>query len=83
MNIGTKKAPLLFYSYAREDKRHLASLRKNLALLKREGKISDWYDGEIRPGDPWNPAIREQLERARIILFLVSLNRSGGLRFAY
>lgn len=69
---STGLPPLIFYSYAREDSRHLRALRNSLSLLKREGKIADWYDRKILPGDSWQEAIERQLESARIILFLVS-----------
>jgi hypothetical protein len=65
-------APLLFYSYAHEDEAHLTRLRTHLALLAKENRISEWYDRKIRPGDEWDTSVREQLERARIILLLVS-----------
>jgi hypothetical protein len=66
------EAPLLFYSYAHEDEPHLARLRTHLTLLKRENKISEWYDRKISPGDEWDTTIKAQLERARVILLLVS-----------
>lgn len=69
---STEGAPLIFYSYAHEDGKHLKALRSSLSLLKREGKIADWHDREILPGDPWQGAIERRLESARIILFLVS-----------
>lgn len=72
MSADRARVPLLFYSYAHEDEKHLEALQKSLASLKREGKISDWYDRKIYPGDDWNQAITQQLERAQIILFLVS-----------
>jgi TIR domain len=72
VNTRLSTIPSLFCSYAHEDKRHLQALRKSLALLKRERKIADWYDGEILPGDEWRREIADRLESSRIILFLVS-----------
>ena len=72
MNDNLTDPPLLFYSYAHEDEAHLTTLRTHLALLRRDKKISEWYDRKIRPGDEWDPLIRDQLDRARIILLLVS-----------
>ena len=46
----------------------------HLALLKHENRISEWYDRKIRPGDEWDRSIKDELERARIILLLVSAN---------
>jgi hypothetical protein len=69
---STGVAPLIFYSYAHEDEKHLKALRNSFSLLKREGKIADWHDRAILPGDTWQQAIERRLESARIILFLVS-----------
>ena|ERR1700761_7052464 len=72
MSMDSPNKPLIFYSYAHEDEKHVLRLQKSLSLLKREGKVLDWYDGRINAGDNWNDAIRKQLENATIILFLVS-----------
>ena len=65
-------AVILFYSYAHEDARYLERLIRHLTPLKREGLIEDWYDRNIGAGDDWRTAIDENLEKADIILFLVS-----------
>jgi hypothetical protein len=54
---STGVAPLIFYSYAHEDEKHLKALRNSFSLLKREGKIADWHDRAILPGDTWQQAI--------------------------
>jgi hypothetical protein len=41
-------------------------------LLKRENRISEWFDRQIQAGDDWDLSIRGQLEHARIVLLLVS-----------
>jgi hypothetical protein len=72
MSNDCAEAPLLFYSYAHEDEGYLTRLRTHLTMLKRENRISEWYDRKIIPGDEWDLEIREQLERARVVLLLVS-----------
>ncbi len=62
----------VFYSYAHEDEDLREELDKHLALLKNEGVINPWHDRKIKPGDDWDREIRESLERAHIILLLVS-----------
>lgn len=62
----------VFYSYSRRDRRLLEGLRTQLALIKRDGVISDWHDGEIGSGTEWREAIRSALNRAHIILLLIS-----------
>jgi hypothetical protein len=44
----------------------------HLTALKRSGLIRDWYDHKIEPGSAWNVEIQEAMERAGIILLLVS-----------
>ena len=62
----------VFYSYAHEDEALRAELEKHLSLLRRQGVISGWHDRHIAPGTDWAYAIDEHLERASVILLLVS-----------
>src|SRR5437588_787902 len=62
----------LFYSYAHSDEPLCKELQKHLTALKRAGLISDWYDRKIEPGAEWAAQIQEAMERAGIILLLVS-----------
>lgn len=62
----------LFYSYAHSDESLCQELQKHLAALKRAGLIRDWSDRKIEPGDEWDAGIHAALERAGIILLLVS-----------
>lgn len=64
----------VFCSYSHEDKDYQDSLAKHLAALRRVGVIELWYDKEIRAGDKWSDEISESLEKADIILLLVSAN---------
>ena len=41
-------------------------------MLKRQGLLDVWHDRRIVVGDELDPAIRERLERAQIVLFLAS-----------
>ena len=62
----------IFCSYAHEDAGLQDQLRKHLGVLQE--LIESWYDRDIHPGDRWEDAISEQLERADIILLLVSVD---------
>ena len=62
----------LFYSYSHKDEGLRDELDAHLALLKRDGFISTWHDRKIRPGDEWDAEINDALNRADVILFLVS-----------
>ncbi len=62
----------VFYSYAHEDEKLRDELAKQLRLLRREGKITEWYDRDISEGEEWEHKIDTHLNTARIILLLVS-----------
>ena len=62
----------VFYSYSHKDERLRDVLATHLALLRRQGVISEWHDRRITPGDTWQQSIDENIDRADIILLLVS-----------
>lgn len=62
----------LFYSYAHCDEPLCQQLQKHLTALKRSGLITDWYDRKIEPGAEWAAEIQHAMERAGIILLLIS-----------
>lgn len=62
----------IFCSYAHKDEALRAELEAHLSSLKREGKIKHWHDRLIKPGENWKGKIDEHLERAHIILLLIS-----------
>jgi hypothetical protein len=62
----------LFYSYAHKDERLRDKLETHLKILERRGLIAPWHDRKILAGEQWAGEIDENLERADIILLLVS-----------
>ena len=62
----------LFYSYSHKDEALRKKLETHLSLLQSEGVISGWHDRRILAGTEWDRAISENLDRAGIILLLVS-----------
>lgn len=62
----------IFISYSQKDKAHLDELEKHLSVWKRNGLVSVWNDQQLIPGAQWDGKIKEELENADIILFLVS-----------
>src|ERR1051326_4292537 len=62
----------IFISYAHKDRRLRDELAAHLATLRNQHIISDWFDGDLIPGTPWQPHILHHLRTARIILLLVS-----------
>lgn len=72
---GTAEVPLkLFVSYAHEDESFRAALEKYLIVLKRQGTIEHWDDRKLTPGERWDQEINENLEKAHIIVLLVSID---------
>jgi hypothetical protein len=62
----------VFYSYAHEDEDLRTELNKHLILLQRQGVIVGWHDRRITAGTKWSGEIDAHLQRAQIILLLVS-----------
>ena len=62
----------LFYSYSHKDRHLRDSLEDHLAVLKRQGFLEGWHDRQILPGEDWKNQIDEHLERAEIVLLLIS-----------
>lgn len=66
------KSMYLFYSYSHKDARLCKELAAHLSLLKRQGIIQDWSDRDIDAGREWEHTIHGNLEKASIILLLIS-----------
>ncbi|MCI0691348.1 TIR domain-containing protein [candidate division KSB1 bacterium] len=62
----------LFISYTHKDERQRNELEIHLKLLQRQGLIETWHDRKIEAGEEWKRKIDNNLERADIILLLVS-----------
>src|ERR1700676_3417548 len=62
----------VFYAYSHKDESLRDELETHLSILKRRGIISCWYDRRISGGMEWDDKIDDYLNRADIILLLVS-----------
>jgi hypothetical protein len=62
----------VFFSYSHADEALRDELSKHLSLLERQGVIHKWHDRQIPPGSEWAQAIDDRLDRAQVILLLVS-----------
>jgi hypothetical protein len=62
----------LFFSYAHADEDLRDRLERHLAMLKRQGFIDVWHDRRIEAGEDFGAVIAAELERADLILLLVS-----------
>ncbi len=74
--IEAKKSPngatplKIFISYSKHDVHHKDTLLKHLSGLS--GKIITWNDQDLRGGEEWDETIKAQLNKADIVLYLVS-----------
>lgn len=62
----------LFFSYSHTDEDLRDRLETHLAMLKRQGVIEAWHDRRIVAGDKLGGSIDRELNRADVILLLVS-----------
>ena len=62
----------VFISYSHQDEELRNELEKHLAALRYQGVIEIWHDRRIGAGKDFNREISENLEKAHIILLLVS-----------
>jgi hypothetical protein len=62
----------VFISYSHRDEELRNELEKHLAALRHQGLIETWHDRRIGAGKDFNNEISENLEKADIILLLVS-----------
>jgi internalin A len=66
------RAKSLFFCYSHKDEGLRDELETHLKLLQRQRIISMWHDRRISPGSEWDREIDKRLERATIILLLIS-----------
>src|SRR5215813_9305875 len=62
----------VFISYEKRDEPYRKQLETHLSALRREGRISLWHDEQIEPGANKDSTVNAHLERASVILLLVS-----------
>ena len=71
--MASTPAPIeLFISYSHKDEALREQLGTHLSLLKRQGVIDEWHDRRIGAGQEWAGAIDQHLNRADVIVLLVS-----------
>ena len=72
-NTRTAIKPLhIFVSYAHKDTEFMERLIEHLMPLVRLNKASVWYDKSIDAGEEWESKIVDNLEKADIVLCLIS-----------
>jgi predicted aspartyl protease len=71
-NASLARPVRVFYSYSHKDEKLRDKLAAHLDILKRNGIISAWHDRRISAGTGWTGEIDDHLNRADIILLLIS-----------
>jgi TIR domain len=71
-NTQSQEAISIFYCYAYEDRKLRDELAKHLSNLRWQGLITEWHNFDISPGQEKGKEIAENLDRADIILLLIS-----------
>ncbi|MBA9068167.1 hypothetical protein FHR71_001908 [Methylobacterium sp. RAS18] len=62
----------IFFSYSHKDEALRDRLEVAVTTMKRQGLIETWHDRRLRAGDDFDTGVRAELERADVILLLVS-----------
>lgn len=62
----------VFVCYSRKDERFLDQLRAALVPYERKGELRVWTDMLIEPGQTWEEEILSRLQRAQLIIPLLS-----------
>ncbi len=71
-DTNTKRKIKVFISYSSKDESLLNEFEKHLGILARQGLIDIWHDRKIEAGSEWEKGIESNLDRADIILLLIS-----------
>ena len=72
LDVDERRTIRVFVSYSHVDEVHMRALESHLVVLKRSGLIDAWHDRRIAPGEEWAKRISDHLERADIVLCLLS-----------
>jgi TIR domain len=62
----------IFFSYSHKDENLRDQLETHLSMLKRQGIVTTWHDRRLIAGTDIDTGISRELERANIVLLLVS-----------
>lgn len=62
----------IFISYGHEDETLMDKLQQHLGGLKHSGLIQSFDDRQISAGTEWDDRIKQELQTADIVIFLIS-----------
>src|SRR5689334_20694120 len=70
--LERERGAFVFFSYAHRDKGFRDRLEDHLSNLKYRGLITTWHDRDISAGEEWAQQIDISLNKAHVILLLIS-----------
>jgi predicted acylesterase/phospholipase RssA len=70
--LARRRTPVVFISYAREDREWVDRLREKLRPLIIDKDVSVWDDSYIPAGASWDATIHDAILRARVAVLIVS-----------
>lgn len=70
--LARARTPVVFISYAREDREWVDRLRDKLRPLIVDRGVTVWDDSYITAGTSWDSAIHDAILRARVAVLIVS-----------
>jgi tetratricopeptide (TPR) repeat protein len=62
----------VFFCYPRADRKYRDNVERALSLLKRQRRISTFYDGVMTAGEEWEDRIIREIDSSDIVLLLLS-----------
>lgn len=62
----------LFISYSSKNSDFVKRFNTHLEILKSNGDLDPWYDRKIESGTRWDDTIKEEMNRADLIIFMLS-----------
>lgn len=65
-------ATRVFFSYSQKDEALREELAAHLDVLRANGTLEAWSARKIIPGDDWRAAVHREIDRADLVLLLVS-----------
>ena len=75
--LGLSDALSLFISYSHKDDTYMDQLRAALVPYERTGELEVWADPLIEPGQKWEGEIFTNLDRAQVVILLISNDFMG------
>lgn len=74
LNNRNRKMKKVFISYSKKDETMVNTFLDHLSSLHSEGLVESWYCTELNAGEDWDKKIKEKLEEADIVCFMISHN---------